>query len=124
MSHEKVKKTIAGVQRAQNDTVDIIVYGKTPELHDQPLRHTLQKLMLNGLTLSRAKCVWDQSHIDFLGHVLSAEGISPDPAMVQVLRESETTVQCKESTVVFRNDYSARFIQKFSTLAAPLRELG
>ena len=49
-----VKKTIAAVQRANNVTVDIIVYGKTPQLHDQALRHTLQKLMLNGLTLSRA----------------------------------------------------------------------
>ena len=87
--NEEVKKTIAVVQRANIVTVDIIVYGKTPELHDQALRNTLQKLMLNGFTLSRAKCVFDQSQIDFLGYVLSAEGISPDPAMVKVLREAE-----------------------------------
>ena len=67
--HEKVKKTIAGVQRAKNVTVDIIVYWKTPELHDQPVRHTLQKLMLNGLTLSRTKCVFDHSQTDFYGYV-------------------------------------------------------
>ena len=96
MFHEKVKKTIAGVERAKNVTVDIIVYGKTPELHDQPLKHTLQKLMLNGFTLSRAKCVFDQSQIEFLGYVLSAEGISPDPAMVHALREAEGPSNAKK----------------------------
>ena len=89
MFHEEVKKTIAGVQRAKNVTLDIIVYGKTPELHDQALRHTLRKLMLNYFTLSRAKCVLDQSQIGYLGYVLSAEGISPDPPMVKVLRKAE-----------------------------------
>ena len=54
--HEEVKKTIAGVQGAKNITDDMIVYGKTPELHDQALRGTLEKLKLNGLTLNRAKC--------------------------------------------------------------------
>ena len=56
MLHEEVKKTIAGVQGAKNVTDDMIVYGKTPELHDQALRGTLEKLKLNGLTLNRAKC--------------------------------------------------------------------
>ena len=52
MFHEEVEKTVAGVQGAKNITDDIIVYGKTPELHDQALRDTLEKLKLNGLTLN------------------------------------------------------------------------
>ena len=59
--HEEVKRTIAGVQRANNVTVDIIVYGKTPELHEKALRHTLQKLMLNDLTFTGAN-VCSTSH--------------------------------------------------------------
>ena len=84
--HEEVKKTIAAVQGAKNITDDIIVYGKTPELQDQALRETLQKLKLNGLTVNCAKCLFDQSQIEFFAYVLSAEGISPDPAKVQALR--------------------------------------
>ena len=41
--YEEVKKTIAGVQGAKNNTDDIVVYGKTPELHNQALRDTLEK---------------------------------------------------------------------------------
>ena len=83
---EEVENTIAGVQWAKNFTDDIIMYGKTSELHDRALRDTLQKLKLNGLTLNRAKCLFDQSKIEFFGYVLSAERISPDPAKVQPLK--------------------------------------
>ena len=72
------------------------MYGKTPELHDQALRDTLQKLKLNGLTLNRAKCLFDKSQIEFFGYVLSAEGISPDPAKVQALREAERPSNAEE----------------------------
>ncbi|PFX29405.1 Uncharacterized protein K02A2.6 [Stylophora pistillata] len=95
--HEEVKKTIAGVQGAKNITDDIIVYGKTPELHDQALRDTLQKLKLNGLTLNRAKCLFDQSHIEVFGYVLSAERISPDPAKRWAEREQESFMKIKHS---------------------------
>ena len=122
--HEEVKKTIAGVQETKNITDDIIVYGKTPELHDQALRDTLEKLKLNGLTLNRAKCLFDQSQIKFFGYVLSAVGISPDPAKVQALREAERPVNAEEvRSFLGMANYSARFIKNFSTLAAPLREL-
>ena len=103
MFHEEVKKTIAGVQGAKNITDDIIVYGKTPELHDQALRDTLQKLKLNGLTLNRAKCLFDQSQIKFFGYVSSAEGISPDPAKGLGTEGNWKTIQCRGSTVVLRN---------------------
>ena len=122
--HEEVKKTIAGVQGAKNITDDIIVYGKTPELHDQALRDTLQKLKLNGLTLNCGKGLFEQSQIEFFGYVLSAEGISPDPSKVQALREAERPSNVEEvRSFLGMANYSARFIKNFSTLVAPLREL-
>jgi len=122
--HEEVKKTIAGVQGAKIITDDITVYRKTPELHDQALRDTLQKLKLSGLTLNRAKCFFDQSQIKFSGYVLPAEVISPDPTKVQALREAERPFNAEEvRSFLGMANYSARFIKNFSTLAAPLREL-
>ena len=55
---------------------------------------------------------------------MSAEGISPDPAKVQALREAEKPYNAEEVWLFLgMANYSARFIKNFSTLAAPLREL-
>ena len=120
--HEEVKMTIVGFQGAKNITDDIIVYEKTPKLLDQALRDTLQKWKLNSLTLNRAKCLFDQWQIECFGYVFSAEGISPDPAKVQALREAERPSNAEEvrSSLGMAN-YSARFIKNFSTLAAHLK---
>ena len=101
----------------------MIVYGKT-ELLDQALGDTLQKLKLNGLTLNRAKCLFDQSQIEFFGYVLSADGVSPDPAKVQALREAERLPNAEEErSFLGMANYSGRFIKNFSIVAALLREL-
>ena len=120
----KLRRLLLVFQWAKNITDDIIVYGKTPELHDQALRDTPQKLKLNGLTVNRAKSLFDQPIIEFFGYVLSAEGVSPDPAKVQALIEAEIPSNAEEvRSFLGMANYLARFINNFSTLAAPLREL-
>ena len=78
---------------------------------------------MNGLTLNRAKCFFDQSQVEFFGYVLSAKGISPDPAKAQALREAERPSNAEEvQSFLGMANYSTRFCKNFSTLAAPLRE--
>ena len=112
--HEEVKKTIAGVQGAKNITGDILCLGKP---QNNTMRHS-GEVKLNDLTFNRAKCLFDKSQIKFFGYVLSAEGISPDPAKIQALREAERAFNAEEvrSFLGMAND-SARFIKNFSTLA-------
>ena len=64
--HEEVKETIATVEGAKNIVDGIIVYGKTPELHDKALASTLPRLKSNGLTLNHTKCFLDEPKIQFL----------------------------------------------------------
>lgn len=58
---------------------DIIVSGKTTEEHYADLRLVLRKLGDAGVTLSIDKCSFRQAEVTFLGHVVSATGISADP---------------------------------------------
>ena len=41
--HEEIKKTIATDEGAENIVDDMIVCGKTPEVHDEASRNTLQR---------------------------------------------------------------------------------
>ena len=98
---------------------------KTPELHDKAVRNTLQRLKSNGLTLNRAKCLFDQPKIKLFGFVLSASRVSPHSAKVQALKEAERPTNAEDrkcDSFLEMANYSARSIKNFYTLSAPLRE--
>jgi len=54
---------------------DILVFGLTDEEHDDNLNRVLERILASGLKLNKKKCIFDQPQINFLGHLLSVEGI-------------------------------------------------
>lgn len=58
---------------------DIMVYSKTTEKHVGHLEYVLNKFWENQLFTNKGKNVFSQEKIDFLGHILSQEGVRPDP---------------------------------------------
>jgi hypothetical protein len=65
---------------------DILVYSDTLEHHVQHLEQVFQILDQNQLKLKQSKCRFGQDTLEFLGHVISAGGISTDPAKVTVIK--------------------------------------
>jgi hypothetical protein len=62
---------------------DISVYSKNEEEHEQHLWVILQRLCDHQLYAKFSKCVFWLKEVPFLGHVISAEGITVDPNKVQ-----------------------------------------
>uniref|UniRef100_A0A8C5WC41 ribonuclease H n=1 Tax=Leptobrachium leishanense TaxID=445787 RepID=A0A8C5WC41_9ANUR len=62
---------------------DIIVFGKTLEEHEQRLEKVLKRLHEEGLKLSLEKCQFCLPSVTYLGHVVSAEGVSTDPRKLE-----------------------------------------
>ena len=58
---------------------DILVYSKSEAEHEVHLRLVLQKLREHQLYAKFSKCEFWLEKVNFLGHVISAEGISVDP---------------------------------------------
>ena len=54
---------------------DIAVHHATLEGHDEILREVLTRLRDNGLCIAPEKCVWAQNHIEFLGYIVSGDGV-------------------------------------------------
>ena len=77
-----IQEVIQGIPGARNISDDIIVFGKTQEIHDQQLEITISRLAERGLTLNREKCVFSVPGLVFFGHKVSAAGISPDDRML------------------------------------------
>jgi hypothetical protein len=58
---------------------DTLVYFKTMEEHAQHLKYVLNKLWNNQLFANRVKNEFIHKEMDFLGHILSWEGVRPNP---------------------------------------------
>ena len=66
---------------------DILVYGKSQAQHDDRLVKVLCRLKVSGLTLNSDKCKFSQSKVRFLGHIVGAEGIHPDPHKIEAITQ-------------------------------------
>jgi hypothetical protein len=62
---------------------DILIFSKMEEEHEKHLRMVLEKLRLNQLYTKFSKCEFWLTEVAFLGHVISAGGISVDPSKVK-----------------------------------------
>ena len=100
---------------------DIIIYSQTWEEHIEHIEEVFQKLHEAGLKLGRDKCDFAKEEIEFLGHVITQEGIKADPKKIQVAKDWETpqTVKQIRSFVGFMS-YYRKFIKDFSTIAKPM----
>lgn len=59
---------------------DILIYSKTPDEHAEHLRLALEILRKERLYAKFTKCEFWLDKVQFLGHIVSSEGISVDPA--------------------------------------------
>jgi hypothetical protein len=71
---------------------DIMIYSKTQEEHDTHVRQVLLRLLQHGLYAKLEKCTFDENHVEFLGYVISYNGISMDPSKVQAVIDWQTQV--------------------------------
>ena len=62
---------------------DILIYSKNKEEHAQHLRIVLARLREHKLYAKFSKCEFWLDRVQFLGYVLTPEGISVDPSKVQ-----------------------------------------
>jgi hypothetical protein len=62
---------------------DILVFSETEEEDDKHLRLVLEKLRSNKLYVKFSKCEFWLTKVTFLGHVISAGGVSVDPGKVK-----------------------------------------
>ena len=66
---------------------DIIVYGSSYEQHVIRVEQVLELIKSAGLKLKSDKCHLLKTKVVFLGHVVSREGVLPDPSNVHKIAE-------------------------------------
>ena len=88
---------------------DIVVFSKTFVEHIARLINVFQALSQAGLTLKLSKCDFAQREVKYLGHIVSAAGVHPDPTKVEAV-----------STYPVPNNEGAKAVLRTSQLLPPL----
>ena len=103
---------------------DIIVWGSTIEQHDERLEKAVKKLVQIGLRLNKEKCYFRQPELPYLGEVVTAQGVKPDPAKVQAIEDMPTPKdQSDLQRILGLVTYMSRFIPNMSNRTSVLRSL-
>ncbi|KAL0537046.1 hypothetical protein IC582_026014 [Cucumis melo] len=99
---------------------DILVYSVDREFHKEHLRIVLQTLRDKQLYAKFSKCEFWLEQVVFLGHVVSAKGVSVDPQKVEAVVNWERPASATEvRSFLGLARYYSRFIEDFSRLAFP-----
>ena len=102
---------------------DIIIYSQTFTEHLQHIQEVCSLLDDANFKLNISKCEVARTEILFLGHVIKAGTIKPDPENIRGLAEAREPTSAEEAfRFVKAAEYYRKFIPKFSIIAAPLHK--
>ena len=103
---------------------DILIYSKSREEHVQHLRQVLLTLREHKLYAKKSKCEFWMKEVKFLGHVVSEEGVTVDPAKVEaVMNWDQPENATKVQSFLGLAGYYRRFVEGFSRIALPMTRL-
>ena len=95
---------------------DIIIYSRSEKEHLEHLEEIFTRLKAAGLKLKLEKCCFFKKHIQYLGHLISADGIQPLPENLKALlkwqhqeilnERSQNTVLLASTQAVYKTPHS------------------
>jgi len=103
---------------------DLNIHSGNWEEHLQHLEMVLCRLRGVNLKLNLNKCCFPAKSITFLGHVVSGDGIRPDPGKIDaVLHFPQPRTVTNVRSFLGLTGYYRKYVRGYARLAAPLFEL-
>ena len=103
---------------------DLIVYSDCLECHKRHLQQVFDRLEKANMTLKASKCFFAKPKTLYLGHVLSENGIEPNPQLTEIIEKYPVPKTAKHvRQFLGLTQYYRRFQKDYSKIAHPLQQL-
>ena len=103
---------------------DILIYSENMDLHQEHVREVLRRLRKHKLYANPDKCEFHSTTVEYLGYILSPEGLSMAEDKVKAILDWPVPRKIKDiqSFLGFANFYR-RFIFNYSDIVVPMTRL-
>ena len=119
-----INEVLSGFTFAFGYLDDILVFSPDMALHLKHLRLLFERLRAADLKLKEVKCNFLNRHLQYLGHIMLGEGITPLPEKfisIQKMLPPKTPKEIKQFLGLI--GYYRKFVPRFSDLARPFNVL-
>lgn len=103
---------------------DILIYSPSLESHIEHLTLVLDKLREHKLYMKQSKCSFAQTSLEYLGHIISREGVSTDPSKTEAILNWPVPQSVTELRgFLGLTGYYRKFVKNYGWIAKPLTQL-
>jgi len=100
---------------------DILIYSKSWKDH---VDRVLQLLEEKQLYAKRSKCFFGVQEVEYLGHIISHEGVKVDPSKIKAIKEWKIPTSIEKLRGFLRlTGYYRKLVKNYGKIAAPLTTL-
>ena len=124
MYQRTMQQTLVGCKGVRNILDDIIVFASSEKERNERLEEVLKRLKEKGLKLNKEKCCFNMMKLEFMGHILSKDGVTPEESKIKAVASAREPKNASEvCSFLGLVNYCARFISDLATISEPLRKL-
>lgn len=119
-----MNRVVSGLEFVTVYIDDILVASSSQKQHTRHLQQLFQRLREYGLKIHPQICIFGVEALDFLGHQVSPQGITPLPQKVLAIRvfpQPQTARKLREFLGI--TNYYHRFVPHAAETLAPLNDL-
>lgn len=103
---------------------DVIIFGNSLKDHNQKLEEVFKRLEKYKLKIKPGKCNLLRKEVNYLGHIITSEGVKPDPTKIKAIVNYPRPRNQKElRSFLGLSNYYRKFIINYSKIAQPLNNL-
>jgi hypothetical protein len=103
---------------------DILIYSSSYEDHLRHIALVLKKLEEHSWQVKMSKCDFAKQNIAYLGHIISADGVSTDQAKIDTVRDWPSPCSVKElRSFLGLSGYYHKFVKNYGVIAKHLTNL-